>query len=162
MIWKKALKYPVLIIGITFFGIFLSNTETKDYWRKVSRRYTPSTCDVTKDRVSPKAPSNWSFECVTTQLLIVNIDYKNKKQHNLSLRKEMFRELANSLVKLGNYSNLETLNFLKKIKLNLIHEKLTIESVTNGNAVVDLVKLSDPISIARHLKLTVKIKEIRK
>lgn len=162
MIWRKALKYPVLIIGIIFFGIYLSDVNTKNWWRKVTRRYKPSTCDVTLDRVQPKAPDNWSFECETLQLLIVTIDFKERKGNKLSLRQEMYRELANGLVKLGNYSNLETMYFLKKIKMNIVHPGLEVHSLTTGKSIVDLVKLKDSKSIARHLKMTVKIKELSK
>lgn len=162
MIWKNALKYPVLIIGVVTFGIFLSSEYSKDWWRKVTRRYKPSTCDVTMDRVKPKAPSNWSFDCPTVQLLVVDIDFQEVKGNKLNLRQEMYRELANNLVKLGNWSNLETMHFLKKIKMNMKHPHLTVESMTNGSAIVDLVKLTDPKSIARHLKMTVKIKEVKK
>lgn len=162
MIWKKALKYPVLIVGIVLFGLYLTNNSTKEFWRKVNRRYKPSTCDVTMDRVRPKAPANWAFECETLQLLIINVDFKEIKNNNLSLRQEMYRELANDLKKLGHYSNLETLSFLKKVKMNIINKNLEVHSMTSGQAIVELTRLSDQQSIARHLKLTVKIKEVTK
>ena len=162
MIWKHALKYPVLIVGIVLFAIFLGNPNTKDYWQKVQRRFKSSTCDVTVDRVKPKAPDHWKFSCETVQLLIIDIDHEKVVNNRMTLRQEMYRELANSLVKLGHYSNLETMSFLKVIRLNLHHPELTIESVTDGKAIVEILSKKDPKAMARMINLTVKTKEITK
>lgn len=162
MIWKNALKYPVLIVGVILFGLYLSSPNTKEFWRKIDRRYKPSTCDVTKDRIQPKAPSNWSFECETVQLLIVNIDYDKKISGSLGQRQQLYMDLANYLVKLGQFSNLETMEYLRKIRMNLHTENLTIESITDGKTIVKLTNARDKKNIARLLKIGVKIKEVKK
>lgn len=162
MIWKNALKYPVLIIGIILFALYLSNSNTKDFWKKIDRRYKPSTCDVTVDRVKPKAPKNWSFNCETLQYLIVDIKYDKKLNPNLSLKQQLYYELANHLVKLGQFSNLETMSYLRKIKMNIITDQLTIESVTDGKTIVKLVNSENRRILLEHLKIGVRVKEVRK
>lgn len=156
------MKYPVLIVGIIFFAIFVTSPKTKDFWRKINRRNIPSTCDAVKDRVEKKAPSTWSFDCPTTQFLIIDIQHNPADRNYLKLRQEMYKELANSYVKLGNLSNKETLNYLPKIHMKLIHPSLSINSQTDGQAVVELTKKKSQQDIATHLKLTVTIKEKRK
>lgn len=158
MIWKNALKYPVLVIGLVLFVLFITDPKTKKYWEKSQRRFIPSTCDAVMDRVEPKAPNNWKFDCPGTQLLIINISSKDIKNAP-NYRVLMYRSLANSLKKLAEYSNIETLEYLKNIEMILTHPKLTIKSKTDGQAVAGLIKLSDQADIARHLKLTVKVKE---
>lgn len=162
MIWKNALKYPVLIVGIVLFAIFLSNPKTKDYWKKVQRRYKPSTCDAIVDKIISKVPKNWQLRCESVQLLILNIEHTKVLNNGLTLKQEMYRELANNLIRLGRLSNLETMSYLQVIQLNIHHPNLTVESVTNGKSLVEILSKKDPKAMARIIELTVKIKEIIK
>lgn len=159
MIWKTALKYPVLVIGIIFFGLFITDPKTKSYWTKQKRRFIPSTCDAVLDRIYPKVPDYWELKCPGTELLIVDIEYK--KEASKLLKANMYKYLANSLMKIGSYSHLETLEYLKHVQVNVNHELLSINSITDGEAISELSKMKDKKQIAGHLRLTVKIKEIR-
>lgn len=162
MIFRKALKYPVLIIGIIFFTLYLLDPKTSEYWSKHSRRFIPSTCDALVDRAEPKADEDWSFSCPGTQLLILKIPVSEIKDEKFpATRVRAYKLLANSLVKLSQISNPETMEFLQNIKVILEHSRLKVLAKTDGNAVNKFIGMTDQDKIAEHLKLTVKIKEFR-
>lgn len=162
MIWKKTLKYPVLVVGVILFALFLSDPKTAEWWEKSQRRFIPSTCDAVKDRVAPKAPESWSLSCPTIHLLVVNIEHNTADSGLLVLRPQMYKHLANSLSALAKYSNIETLEFLKSVEIIIEHPRLSIRSKTDGEAVAQILKLKSQQEIAQHLKLTVKVKELVK
>lgn len=153
------MKYPVLIVGIVLFGIFLSQDSTKKWWNKISRRYVPSTCDAVMDRVAPKAPKNWEMECPGTQFLVINIDFAKTAKSHAEQRVLMYKEIANNLTRLAHYSNIETLEFLKHIKLIMRHKNLQILAQTDGQAVAKYKVLKRKEEILKHLQLTVKVNE---
>ncbi len=57
MIWKNAMKYPMLVVGIALFVIYLSMPETKRFWEKHFNRFVPNTCSAILDRIAKKATS---------------------------------------------------------------------------------------------------------
>lgn len=141
MIWKKALKYPVLIMGIIMFGVYVSDTKTKHYWKKWKTRYIPNKCDTVVERAAPKAPDNWTFHCPETQLLLIRIPYKEKPEDKFPVtRTKMYRLLANSVEELSFISNPEAINHLKTIKFNLKSDRLQILGKTDGEAIVEIRK----------------------
>lgn len=160
MIWSKAMKYPVLIIGIILFIIFINEETTKKWWyQKVKRSRIPSTCDAVLDRVAPKAPKSWSLECPGTQLLVIDVKFETTAKSSKEQRVIMYKELANNLSRLAKFSNIETLEFLKNIKLNMKHKDLEINSLTDGQAVAKFINLKRQEDILKHLQLTVKVSE---
>ncbi len=162
MIWKKAFKYPVLIIGIVLFGLYLNDPKTSEYWAKQSRRFIPSTCDALVDRTAPRAPKAWHFNCPGTQLLILRISYEAPADEKFPMtRQKMYKLLANSLVKLAQISNPETMENLINLKVIVENKRINILAKTDGSAVVKFLKLAGKDQIAEHLKLTVRTKEFR-
>ncbi len=164
MIWNKAMKYPVLMVGIIFFGIFISSPKTKEFLKKYSQSRVPNTCLAVLNRVSKKAPKGWELECPKEWLLQISIKHQSKKTNLLSVRPEMYKALANYHVLLMQLSNLETLHHLGMVEFKLIHPELTVISQTEGSSVARMSKinLKNPKHIAFHLKTTVNTKEIRK
>jgi hypothetical protein len=162
MIWKGTLKYPVLIIGIILFGLYLNDPKTKQFWSKYSGRYIPNTCRAVMDRVEVKAPDYWSFECPGTQLLKITIQSQNVETKQPLIRQAIYKELANAYKTLGRFSNPETLEYLKNIEISVVHTRLSVKSKTDGQAVVQMISKVSPTEIANHLKLTVKVKEFKK
>jgi hypothetical protein len=160
MLGKKLLKYPVLIIGIILFGIYVTDPKTADYWRKYNRRFIPSTCDAIESRISDKVDKTWSLDCPGTQLLIIKLPYESKLAEKFpSIRRNMYKLLANSLVKLSQVSNPEAMQNLGHLKMVIEHPRLKILAKTDGEAINQFLKLKYQVDIADHLKLTVKIKE---
>lgn len=152
------MKYPMLVVGIALFVIYLSMPETERFWEKHFNRFVPNTCSAILDRIAKKAPTNWSLECPGTVRLVVDIQSEiipNQK----NLRQGLYKELANNLLKLSQISNLETLENLKVIEMNLMSSKKNIHAKTDGEALVELSKKRSQKAIAQHLKLTVKVKE---
>lgn len=160
MIWQKVMKYPVLVMGIIMFLIFLNQETTKVWWAKVKRRYVPSTCDAVLSRVETKAPKEWKLECPGTQLLVIQLEIDHPAKSSQQLRVMMYKEVANNLTKLASYANIETLEYLKNIRLILKHKDLTIISQTDGQAVAQFKTLKQKQDILNHLSLTVKVREI--
>ena len=84
MIWKNALKYPVLVIGLVLFTLFLMDPKTAIWWDKQMRRYIPSTCDAIVDRSGKKLDQSWELECPGTKLLLITIPYEEKEGEAIS------------------------------------------------------------------------------
>jgi len=162
MIWKNALKYPVLITGIIMFALFLSDPKTQEYWEKQKRKYIPSNCDAIVSRSAHKADKSWSFECPGTELLIVKIPYEERDGDKFpQTRKKMYKTLANSLMTLSRITNPETMEKLKVLKVLIESDRLKIMGKTDGEAVVQYKDKKGHADFSEHLKLTVKIKEFR-
>lgn len=161
MILKRTLKYPVLIVGLVLFWLFITDPATKKYFSQFNNR-APSTCRVVQDRVAPKMPSNWNLECLNTKELVVTIKSELMPKEPKLLRSLLYKQLANSLQEFARYTNLETLEFLKIVRVNLKHENLDINAKTDGEALVQLLAKKDQSAVANHLKLTVRTKEIKK
>jgi len=162
MIWQKAMKYPVLVIGFVMFGIFLSDPKTAIWWDKVLRRFKSSTCDTVLVRTEKKAPLGWKMACPTMDKLVLDVPVVSDVANYNQLRVIMYKSLANHLTKFSQVSNPETVIRLKKLQINLNHKRLTIESITTGESVIEFLKLKNQKDIIRHLKHTVKVKEVRK
>lgn len=177
MFTKNIMKFPVLIMGLVMFGIFISQDTTKVWWNKAKARYIPSTCKSVIERVQKHSPDDWQLECHTTQFLVVTIPFnKNVKKKEL-LRVAMYRQIANIYKEFATHSNIpleyaedgkrkvyneiETLERLENIQINLAHKDLKIITQSDGQAIAKFLKLKRQEDIANHLKLTVKVREKR-
>jgi hypothetical protein len=172
------MKFPVLIMGLVMFGIFVSQDTTKIWWNKTKMRYIPSTCKSVQERVLKKAPSSWKLECSSTSFLVVTIQFNKEVKKENMLRVAMYRQIANLYKEFARYANIpleyteegkkkvyneiETLERLEKIQLNLEHPSLKITTQSDGQAVAKFLTLKRPEDIANHLKLTVKVGEKRR
>lgn len=163
MIWKNAMKYPVLITGIIMFILFVTNENTKIWWHDVSTRFIPSTCRSLKERLELIKPEHWNqLYCTTTEDLVLRIKFKEAPVDQKHLKALYYRALANELQHFSRVTNPETLEHLRSLKLFLKGKELGILAQTDGQALMRLSQLKDSEEIANHLKLTVKVKEIEK
>lgn len=162
MIWKGAMKYPVLITGIIMFILFLSNEKTKVWWNEISMRYIPSTCVTLKDRMQTKLPDHWKIRCANKDSLILRVKMLEKPIEPTQARSLYYRVLANELKSFAQMANPETLVHLLSFKLYLKGKYYRILAQTDGEALVQLREIKDKERMANHLKLTVKVKEIPK
>ena len=162
MIWKNALKYPVLVIGVVLFTLFLMDPKTATWWAKQKRRYIPSTCDAIVDRSGKKMDSSWELECPGTKLLIVTIPYTENPGDKFPLtRQKMYKTLANAFLKISQVTNPEAMEHLLVLKIIVKSDRLSVLGQTDGEAVVEFKNKKNHKEVADHLKLTVKIKEFR-
>ncbi|MBT4791232.1 MAG: hypothetical protein HON90_06650 [Halobacteriovoraceae bacterium] len=163
MIWKKAMKYPVLVIGIILFGIYLNDSTIEKFWNRPVSRFIPNDCEAVRSRLKlSQETKDWELNCPGTQLLVIKIEASFPAIDKQQLRVAMFKTLAKYYIKIGKLSNSETLHFLKNIKLTLTHPKITIYSKTDGQAVVELLRKKNTEEVMKHLKLTVQVKEVIK
>jgi|TARA_Y100001934_G_scaffold265483_1_gene343688 hypothetical protein len=162
MIWKNAMKYPMLIVGIILFTLFLTSDPVQKYWKGHMQKYIPNTCKAIVQRVEPKVNPDWEFECPGTQRLIIKVDNSDQAVNPSQLKTLLYRKLANTYGQLAQYSNPETVAHLQIVEISIIHKQLTIFSKTDGQAIKELRAKTNPREFAAHLKLTVKVKEILK
>lgn len=160
MIWRGAMKYPVLITGIIMFLLFLSNEKTKIWWNEISMRYIPSTCKSLQSRMESKLPDHWKIRCANIDSLILRAKVQKDPAESSQARPLYYRILANELTSFAVMANPETLVHLKSFKLYLKGKHLKILASTDGEALVQLSRLKDKERIAEHLRLTVKVKEL--
>ena len=162
MIWRGAMKYPVLITGIIMFILFLTNEKTKIWWNEISMRYIPSTCKSLESRLEAKKPDHWKVRCATTEDMILRVKMQDESLQPSGARALYYRVLANELQSFAILSNPETLVHLDSLKLYLKGKELKILAKTDGEALVQLRSMKDKKQISDHLKLTVKVKELPK
>ena len=175
MFARNTMKYPVLVMGLIMFGIFLSQDTTKKWWNKQKARLIPSTCKAVIDRVQKKAPRGWEMECLNTKFLTLSINFNKEAKSKRLLRVAMYRELANIYTQFAQFANvplkyiedgkektyneIETLEHLNDIQIKLKHSTLEINSQSDGQAVARFLVIKRPAQIAEHLRLTVKVSE---
>lgn len=142
MIWKRALKYPALIMGIIMFVIFISDPKTKIWWNKISRRYIPSTCDAIIKRVTPKVDKSWELECPGTKRLVITVPYEAKEDKEpLKLtRVKMYRQAANVISSIAQMADPASMEHILELEIFIKNEKLDIFAKTDGEAIVQIRK----------------------
>lgn len=158
MIWSKAMKYPVLMMGILMFSLYVSDAKTQSWWEKAKRRFVPSTCDSLLTRLEDKTPKEWKISCPTVDLLVLDYEYITEEPREV-VRIKMYKNIANILVQFANLANPETLEDLRAFRLKINASKIAITAQTDGEAMLAYRKLKIREKIAEHLKLTVKVKE---
>ena len=165
MIWQKLLKYPVLVIGVILFGLFLADDNTRKWLKSEGEKRIPSTCRALKSRLESKVPPHWALNCQDKLTLTVELDYIQKKSLPLpihgKLKNVAYRTLANDLHHFAKLSNPETLVRLARLQMVLRHPKIKIEAISDGESLVKLGKLESKQAISDHLRVSVKIREAR-
>lgn len=154
------MKYPMLIVGIILFTLFITDDETGGHWRKFAYRYIPNTCKSIVDRSQKDLPDDWSLNCPGTEKLIINIDLGQTKKTTLpEIRREAYKTLANAYSLLANKTNIETLELLLQLHINIIHPRINIYSQSSGKECSKLHQVNDKVIIASYLKQGVKVRE---
>tara|TARA_Y100000768_G_scaffold388880_1_gene388199 strand:+ start:3812 stop:4582 length:771 start_codon:yes stop_codon:yes gene_type:complete len=183
MIWKKALKYPILIIGVVWMAIYLSDAKTADFWTRFKYRFYPAAyvCDSIKSRITDKLESNWSLHCPHTTFLLARINGEDEllkvlenqgsqdpytELRNLDLmryRKILYSRVFDSIIKLITVADQDTLESLKEVKLNYKTSRLGVLVQSDGQA---LRTIRDKIYLVKvqrlHHRATVALKDLGK
>lgn len=160
MIWKNALKYPVLIIGIIMFGLFLSDKKTKIWWDKVNNRYVPSTCSALLARLETKLPNDWRLQCENKDKMLIEAGFSKTYPDLNKTRAVMYLQIANMLNEVAHYANHETLQRLENLTIYLNGKKVKIIASTDGQAIIKIKEIKGEKALLQHLKLTVKTREV--
>ncbi|MEX0797976.1 MAG: hypothetical protein WEB87_05010 [Bacteriovoracaceae bacterium] len=144
------------------FSIFIFDPNTERWWAKVQGRYIPSTCRALADRVEAKQPADWTIECPHTDRLVLTVSFDENYEDLARLRANIYRSMANNLKKFSRFANPETLQNLAVFEIFMVHDNIKVWGQTDGQAMVQLRNLKTKDKIAKHLELTVKVKETGK
>jgi hypothetical protein len=170
MLWKNALKYPVLAIGILWMAIYLSDSKTVDFWNQLKYRFHPAlySCESTKQRIEDQVQRNWKLACPHSQFLLIRIEgndeilaslekrgvsdshaaYKNLNQTDL--RKLIYQRAFNNIVKFISVADQDTLESFKTVKFNYKTDRLGLLIASDGPA---LRKMRDQIYLIKKSRL---------
>lgn len=70
----------------------------------------------------------------------------------------MFRQLANHMAMIARLSQVDILEKVLFVRFKVIHPKMEINAVTEGQYIIKLATLESPEHIMAHLKSTVQVK----
>ena len=164
---KSLMKNPILAIGILFMVIFLFQLGEKNSWLESrKRKLMPSSCKAVTVKLDRRIPASWKTICEGKDFnnLFVNMNLeednkKDKDQDQKSLKRTLYRTLANNMILTAKNSPADNLERTNMIRFKLNHPKLVIDALTEGRFLVKLQTLTSAELIAEHLKVTVQVKE---
>ncbi len=164
---------PILMVGILFMVIFLSNINYKKQFKERQNALEAHSCPAVLIQLNRHIPQSWKTQCDRNDMTVtitldekvlekVLLKHKESKQLSEAIHAVHYRELANSLTHIAKHSPNYTLERTGNIKVLLETSKLKIGAYTHGQYLFKLPSLTDPTMIAEHLKATVQIKELSK
>jgi hypothetical protein len=163
MFLQKAMKNPVLIIGILLMSIFLMNLFGGKYYDNYKEKLKATSCVAVQVKLNRRIPGTWKTNC-KDNVLTVHVPFitKAKKVPMDKLRSGMYRELANSMIAIVKNSPIDNLERTFNIIVHLTHDQLKINALTTGKQIVKLQTITHPKMISEHLKGTVQVQEVTK
>ena len=159
MLWKSLMKNPVLACGLLMFALFIGQVVNKDGWGFLKRdKLDTSSCRGVIVRLEKKVPANWRVSCEGNNLAveIKEIAIPDKASNIQAL---MYRQLANHMAFVARTSPVDILARVMFVRFKMMHPKMDINAVTEGQYIVKLATLESPEHIMTHLKATVHVKE---
>lgn len=165
MLWKSLMKKPILGIGILLLIIFLYDLRKRGIFFKRYDRVQAVSCRGVLVMLNKRINDNWETKCVKNNLFVtIKSSIKSSKQtgQGKSVRPLLYRELTNYLVYISKNSVNETLERVDNVQVTLNHPTLSIESHSKGKHIAKMATIKKKEFLIEHLKITVKIKEIKK
>ena len=156
LLWKK----PLLTLGVLMFGsVWLGSMGYLPILK--NPKLKPTSCRAALVRLERQVPGNWKLVCDDNNLTIV-VSEQQIKADEKELQAAMYRQMANYLVALARYSQVDILEKVFIIHMKVDHPKMEINAISEGKYVAKLATLDSPQFIMDHLKQTVQVKETRK
>jgi len=153
------MKKPVLMIGIIMFLLFLYQVASKEKWGIFANsKLIPTSCRGVLVGLERRIPENWKVFCEGNNLA-VEIKELAIPEDVENIRPLLYRQLANHMAFLARNSANDILEKVFFVRFHLVHDKMTIDAVTEGKFIVKLSTLEDSEHIMTHLKSTVQVKE---
>lgn len=160
MILKTLMKNPILVIGIILFVLFIHQVATGEKWGFLkNERLIPTSCKAALVRIDKHIPANWATQCEGNNLAVAIKELENTDGNIEAL---LYRQLANHMSYIAKVAMPDIIEKVDFVTFKLIHEKLTINAVTEGKYIAKLATLEDPDLIRSHLQSTVQVQEVRK
>jgi hypothetical protein len=153
------MKKPVLMIGIIMFLLFLYQVASKEKWGIFANsKLIPTSCRGVLVGLERRIPENWKVFCEGNNLA-VEIKELAIPEDVENIRPLLYRQLANHMAFLARNSANDILEKVFFVRFHLVHDKMTIDAVTEGKFIVKLSTLENSEHIMTHLKSTVQVKE---
>ena len=163
MVLKSLLKNPILAFGILIFIIFLFQLRDNGAFQKRSENMIATSCRSVKVRLDKYLHPTWKIECNKNNLEVtIPVDPKivPEAADKEILKAEMYKALANSYISISRYSMEESLERTMMIVVKLVHPKMIISSISEGQYVVKLKTLKNKNNLARHIHQTIQVQEV--
>jgi hypothetical protein len=158
MLWNSLMKNPVLAIGIILFSLFLYQVASKEQWGILANEKLIATpCKAALVRLVKHTPENWKLFCEGNNMAVV-IDEITIPKDAANLEILMFRQLANHMAMTARLSQVDILEKVLFVRFKVIHPRMEINAMTEGQYIVKLATLETPEHIMAHLKSTVQVK----
>jgi hypothetical protein len=153
------MKKPVLMIGIIMFLLFLYQVASKEKWGIFANsKLIPTSCRCVLVGLERRIPENWKVFCEGNNLA-VEIKELAIPEDVENIKPLLYRQLANHMAFLARNSANDILEKVFFVRFHLVHDKMTIDAVTEGKFIVKLSTLENSKHIMTHLKSTVQVKE---
>lgn len=159
MLWNSLMKKPILMIGIIMFSLFLYQVASKEKWGIFSNdKLIPTSCKGVLVGLEKRIPANWNIFCEGNNLAVEIKEVAIPEKAN-NLKSLMYRQLANHMAFVARMSAVDILEKVLFVRFHIVHPKMTIDAVTEGQYIVKLATLENAEHIMTHLKTTVQVKE---
>lgn len=148
-------------MGVLLMIAFLLELNRRGMFSNRSALLKATSCRAVLQMLDKRVPATWSTSCEGNNIAIeIQKSLQGAQKMELVLLKRiLYRELANHLTFISRNSPNETLERVKFIRIKLIHAKMDITALTQGQHVAQMATLGDPKFIAEHLKATVNVTE---
>jgi hypothetical protein len=161
MVLNFLLKKPILIIGIVMFSLFAYQVAKKEGWIDSSDKFASTSCKGVVVGLQKRIPDNWKVFCEGNNLA-VDIKEVAVPEKAANFRELMYRQLANHMTHVARISTPDILQKVMFVRFHIVHPKMTLDAVTEGQYIVKLATLENAEHIMSHLKATVQVKETLK
>jgi hypothetical protein len=141
------------------FLLFLYQVASKEKWGIFANsKLIPTSCRGVLVGLERRIPENWKVFCEGNNLA-VEIKELAIPEDVENIRPLLYRQLANHMAFLARNSANDILEKVFFVRFHLVHDKMTIDAVTEGKFIVKLSTLENSEHIMTHLKSTVQVKE---
>lgn len=157
------MKNPILAIGILLMSIFLMNTFMEGgLWNR--DRLNPTSCRAVLVKLDRRISGGWTTSCdgQNLNLAIAHVSTKKEPTDMPTVRKIVYRELANSLVFIAKNSPSDNLERTPWVSIRYVHPKLEVGARSEGKFVVKFATIKNKKMLMSHLQATVQVKELIK
>lgn len=153
------MQKPILGIGIILFGLFITQLSRDGQLNFLKRdKLQRTSCDAVVVKLEKAVPSNWKVFCEGNNLA-AEINEVMIPPNAANLQALLYRQLANHLSYIARTSYVEILERVMFVRIKMVHPKVEINAVTEGQYIVKLATLESPEHIMAHLQSTVQVKE---
>ena len=157
MLWKSLTKNPVLIIGLLMVVILWFDLSRRGILPSFSDRFIATSCRSAGVMLEKRMPENWDVQCQDNNMAVtIQSPVKAPPEQ---LAQVLYRELANDLHFIAQNSLHESLERTLIVRVRVVHPQMEVNAVTEGKELARMASLSEPSSIAQHLKATVQVQD---